>query len=113
MLGTQGLVGDCRKKVVEAMIDDKDQLLKILDRVVEIVFPRDAVFFNIRVKKTAAVLPYNIDHLAKLRPVAVDQIVDRYLLQFPDGFYAQLVKDANRVRFDLKISQRQLVKFRR
>ena len=93
------------------MIEDKYQLLEIVNRKVQLIIPDDIIFFDIRGQQARAVFLDDVDHLAKVFSVAVDQVAGRNLPQLLDIIYSQIVKNADRPFFDLDVSQRQLLKF--
>ena len=79
MLGAETMLHDLIQQLVETVIENKDQLLKIFDRKIELKAPRHVILSDIRRDKPTPVLLNDVDHLDKLLPVAFDQLVGRDL----------------------------------
>src|SRR4051794_32131430 len=97
LLGAEVVMGDLPEQIVEAVIDDKDQLPKIINGKIQLVRPGDAALFYIWRQKAAVFLLDNVEHAVKLAAVAVYQVVLWYLPQVLDAVNAEVVKNAERV----------------
>src|SRR5687767_1834960 len=100
MLCAVAKMGNLTEKAVEAVVDDKDELFKILDSVVEIKIPPCAAVLNIGGYERCGFLLDHVDHAFKVAAVAGYEFITRHLEQVLDRCHAEVAKDVESVRFD-------------
>ena len=102
-----------RQHLIEAAVNDKDQLGKIVDRIVQFVMPDGLGLFDIGRQDTTRPLLDDVEHIAKIASVPRDEVVSRNISQIFDAADAESLKNTGRVAVDIQIAKRQLRKCRR
>ena len=103
LLGAESKLRCLCEKFVEPVIENEDQLLEIIDREVELVFPSDLVLFYVRRQEPAAFLLDDVDDVFERLSVAIYQFVFRNVLQIADAFYPEVAEDIQRVSIDEEV----------
>src|SRR4051812_14267250 len=106
MLAACTAVRDLRKKSLEPVVENEYKLLKILDRLIEIIVPRDVALLDVGRQQRRAFLLGNVDHILKGAPVSADQIFVRYREEILDATKAEVFKNIQRVLVDIQVGER-------
>src|SRR5436190_2332458 len=110
MLGAEAAMLDLREQPLQTVIEHKDQLLKILDRVVQLKAPRHAMFFDVWHEQRHTFLLDGVDDILELASVPADKLARRNGEEVLDTLQAEIVKNIQRVLFNAEIGERKLRK---
>ena len=104
MLSAKTVMLNLRQQALEAVVEHKDELLKIFDRVVEVKAPRDVTVLHIRRDKRRPTLFDRVDHILKLPSVAADQFRTRDSEQILNAANAEIVENVECVLCDVQVA---------
>src|SRR5206468_2020333 len=110
MLGAEAAMIDLAEQSFQTVIEHKDQLLKILDRVIQLKAPRHTALFDIRRQQRHTFLLDGVDNVLEFASIPADKILRGNGQQVLDPLYAEIAENIQRVLFDPEVTQRQLLK---
>src|SRR5436190_24263445 len=108
MLGAEAAMLNLREQPLQPVIEHKDQLLEILDRIVQLKAPRHAMFFDVWHEQRHTFLLDCVDDMLELASVPADKIVRRNGKQVLDTLQVEIVENVQRVLFNSEVGERKL-----